>query len=118
MILHCSKQICGGLQFLHDTGVAHRDLKPANLLVSNKQIMSIQDAKARKRLWWQKPCIIKLTDFGESWGNILATASMWQTRTVHVYKGIYFDIYQEYFTSVIYHLQGIIELIIRAGKSA
>jgi len=41
------KQICHGLEYLHELGIVHRDLKPENLM-------------------WNKDGVLKITDFGLS----------------------------------------------------
>ena len=37
------KQICNGVKFMHDNGVAHRDLKPENVLLSMDGICKLTD---------------------------------------------------------------------------
>ena len=37
------KQICNGVKFMHDNGVAHRDLKPENVLLCGNGICKITD---------------------------------------------------------------------------
>ena len=61
-------------------------MKPGNILISNKHIMETEK-KAQLERFIIKPCIAKLTDFGESWQSIRASVSLCQTRTVTVYKG-------------------------------
>ena len=90
MIKHLSKPICHGYQnvteeavegtldgisYLHSQGVAHRDLKLGNLL-SGKVIDN------------SNSIMIKLCDFGESWGNIAQATNCKKTHTTNVFKGI------------------------------
>ena len=75
------KALLDRLTFLHGKGVAHRDLKPSNVLISNTEEGCQDD-------------LVKLCDFGESWGNIVESTQCFKTNTVNVYKGkISFDIY-------------------------
>ena len=74
LILDVAKGLLDGLTFLHDKGVAQRDLKPSNVLISNAQ-QQCQDV------------LVKLCDFGESWGNIVESTQCFKTHTVKVYKG-------------------------------
>ncbi len=42
-ILLILKQICSGVQAIHDAGIIHRDLKPENILINNKGEIKITD---------------------------------------------------------------------------
>ena len=55
-------------------GVSHRDLKPSNILVS--------DPKGDFGVLQ-----VTLSDFGESWGNIVQVTQCMKTHTVNIYKG-------------------------------
>ena len=74
LIPDVAKGLLDGLTVLHEKGVAHRDLKPSNVLISNTQ-QQCQDV------------LVKLCDFGESWGNIVESTQCFKTHTVNVYKG-------------------------------
>ena len=74
IILQLAQGILNGLIFLHEMGVSHRDLKPSNILVSNpKDHFGVLQ--------------VTLSDFGESWGNIVQSAQCMKTHTVNIYKG-------------------------------
>ena len=74
LIVQLAQGVLNGLTFLHEKGVSHRDLKPSNILVSNPKVELdfIQ---------------VKLSDFGESWGNIVQATQCMKTHTTNIYKG-------------------------------
>ena len=72
--LQLTEGILDGLTFLHEMGVSHRDLKPSNILVSNPK----DDFGVLQ---------VKLSDFGESWGNIVQATQCMKTHTVNIHKG-------------------------------
>jgi calcium/calmodulin-dependent protein kinase I len=41
---HVIRQLCEGIAYIHDMGIAHRDLKPENVLLVNKQAFDIKVA--------------------------------------------------------------------------
>ena len=74
IILQLAQGTLDGLTFLHEIGVSHRDLKPRNILVSNpKDNFGVLQ--------------VKLSDFGESWGNIVQATQCMKTHTVNIHKG-------------------------------
>ena len=42
-VAECGREICAGLQYLHDAGIVHRDLKPANIFLSDDGRLKIGD---------------------------------------------------------------------------
>ena len=76
IILQLAVDIFDGLTFLHEMGVSYRDLKPRNILVSNPK----DDIGVLK---------VKLSDFGESWGNIVQATQCMKTHAVKIYKVSY-----------------------------
>ena len=76
LIVEAAEGTLDGISYLHSQGVAHRDLKLSNLLVSDKVIDN------------SKSILIKLCDFGESWGNIVQNTNCKKTQTTNVFKGI------------------------------
>lgn len=82
-----AKDLVNGLEFLHCRGIAHRDLKPGNILVSNQHFLNINDPIQKGTIWKSKPCVSKLTDFGESWGRIAQSSYTARSSTVNIFKG-------------------------------
>ena len=76
LIVEAAEGTLDGISYLHSQGVAHRDLKLSNMLVSDKVIDN------------SKSIVIKLCDFGESWGNIVQNTNCKKTHTTNVFKGI------------------------------
>ena len=81
MIPKIAVGVLRGVAYLHSQGVAHRDLKPGNILLSNTT-GELQ---------------VKLTDFGESWGNIVNNTNAMKTHTVNVFKGRLFEYFLSHF---------------------
>lgn len=82
-----AKDVVTGLSYLHSKGVAHRDLKPGNVLVSNQHFKGGLTREEQVELWQRKPCVAKLTDFGESWGKLSQSTDAACTHTVNIYRG-------------------------------
>ncbi len=83
-----ANDIVNGVKYLHSKGVAHCDVKPSDVLLSNASFLSIRDSDPMKQFAWQNaPCVAKLTDFGQSWGNIGQTSQVGRTHTINVFKG-------------------------------
>ena len=72
MITRIAGSIISGLHYLHENGVAHRDLKLGNISVSNQHhfFKGIKTVSEKQDIWNRNPCVVKLTNFGESWGKI------------------------------------------------
>ena len=86
LVPRIGKDIVSGLSYLHAFGIAHRDLKPGNVLVSNQHLLKLSPEELGLQ-WQNSPCIAKLTDFGESWGNLAKSSEAACTHTINVYKG-------------------------------
>ena len=83
-----AKDVVNGVKYLHAEGVAHRDLKPSNVLISNKLFLQLHDSDPEKHIMWQNaPCLAKLMDFGQSWGNICQTSIVGRSHTIYIFKG-------------------------------
>ena len=65
-----------GLTFLPSCGVAHRDIKLSNILVGKNKFNNASNL------------VVKLCDFGESWGNIIQATNCKRSYTTNVFKGI------------------------------
>ena len=74
IILQLSRGILDGLTFLHEMVVLQRYFTPSNILVSNPK----DDFGVLQ---------VKISDFGESSGNIVQATQSMKTPTVNIYKG-------------------------------
>ena len=74
IILQLSRGILDGLTFLHEMVVSQRYFTPSNILVSNPK----DDFGVLQ---------VKISDFGESSGNIVQATQSMKTPTVNIYKG-------------------------------
>ena len=90
MITRIAGSIISGLHYLHENGVAHRDLKPGNISVSNQHhfFKGIKTVSEKQDIWNRNPCVVKLTDFGKSWGKICQHETAVRSYTHHVFAGI------------------------------
>ena len=62
-------QICGALQFAHETGVVHRDIKPENILLDRSGGVKIADFGLAKLLEPDRADGVSLTGSGEVMGT-------------------------------------------------
>ncbi|XP_055899178.1 uncharacterized protein LOC106053225 [Biomphalaria glabrata] len=53
----CLVQLCCGIKFLHDKGVAHRDLKSDNILITNQKNVVIADFGLSDLVWPSEPLV-------------------------------------------------------------
>ncbi|KAK0053442.1 fatty acyl-CoA synthetase and RNA processing-associated kinase 1 [Biomphalaria pfeifferi] len=53
----CLVQLCCGIKFLHDKGVAHRDLKSDNILITNQKNVVIADFGLSDLVWPFEPLV-------------------------------------------------------------
>ncbi|KAI8780935.1 CBL-interacting serine/threonine-protein kinase 16 [Biomphalaria glabrata] len=53
----CLVQLCCGIKFLHDRGVAHRDLKSDNILLTNQKNVVIADFGLADHVWPSEPLV-------------------------------------------------------------
>ena len=89
MITRIAGSIICAMQYLHGNDVAHRDLKPGNILVTNQHISKGTKTVFEKQdIWNRNLCVVKLTYFGESWGNICPRATAVRSYTHLVFAGI------------------------------
>ena len=75
------------LRYLHRNNVARTDLKPSNIFVTNQHIFKLQNSGMQQKLWNEKPCEAKLTDFGESWSKICQDTKAYKSYTTRVFTG-------------------------------
>jgi serine/threonine protein kinase len=79
-VINCTRQILGGLQYLHNKGIAHRDIKCANCLLTQKGVVKLADFGSSKRFEseslvsglkgtpnWMAPEVIKGTQMTSGW---------------------------------------------------
>ena len=72
----CYKNLIMDLTFLHSRGVAYRDFKLSNVLVGKNKFNNASNL------------VVKLYDFGESWGNIAQATNYKKSHTTNAFKGI------------------------------
>uniref|UniRef100_A0A2C9JW36 Protein kinase domain-containing protein n=1 Tax=Biomphalaria glabrata TaxID=6526 RepID=A0A2C9JW36_BIOGL len=53
----CLVQLCCGIKFLHDRGVAHRDLKSDNILLTKQKNVVIADFGLGDYVWRREPLV-------------------------------------------------------------
>uniref|UniRef100_A0A2C9LG42 Protein kinase domain-containing protein n=1 Tax=Biomphalaria glabrata TaxID=6526 RepID=A0A2C9LG42_BIOGL len=53
----CLVQLCCGIKFLYDRGVAHRDLKSDNILITNQKNVVIADFGLGDYVWRREPLV-------------------------------------------------------------
>ena len=63
-------------QYLHNKNTVHSDLKPGNVLISNQHYYYISENVMDENMWYKKPVIWKLTNFGESHSELIQTQSL------------------------------------------
>ena len=63
-------------QYLHNKNTVHSDLKPGNVLISNQHYYYISENAMDENMWYKKPVIWKLTNFGESCSELIQTQSL------------------------------------------
>ena len=76
LIMDAAQCTLDGLTFLHSCGVAHRDIKLSNILVGKNKFNNASNL------------VVKLCDFGESWGNIIQATNCKRSYSTNVFKGI------------------------------
>ena len=76
LIMDAAQVTLDGLTFLHSCGFVHKDLKLSNVLVGKNKFNNVSNL------------VVKLCDFGESWGNIVQATNCKKTHTNNVFKGI------------------------------
>ena len=76
LIMDAAQVTLDGLTFLHSRGFVHKDLKLRNVLVGKNKFNNVSNL------------VVKLCDFGESWGNIVQATNCKKTHTNNVFKGI------------------------------
>jgi serine/threonine protein kinase len=66
-IIDIMRQICAGLQYLHEEGIVHRDLTPMNVLLTQSGIWAISDFGFAREVERQTPSLTSSTEGFGTW---------------------------------------------------